>query len=129
MGDTYRFVGENHYHDGERLDRGDVVELTEHEADQFDHKFEPVDDGEPEPEDDGTADGETATEPEDDASGDDVDDVTDEELQEVLDGTNDEVAEALATGEYDDHLDRLEELEREADARKGALDAIDERRE
>ena len=126
MGDPYRFVGENHYHDGDRLDRDDVVELTEHEADQFAHKFEPVDDGQSEPTDDGTADAETATEPEDDASGDDV---TDEELQEVLDGTNDEVAEALATAEYDDYLDRLEELEREADARKGALDAIDERRE
>ena len=77
MGDTYRFVGENHYHDGDRLDRGDIVELTEHEADQFAHKFEPVDDGQSEPTDDGSADAETATEPEDDASGDDETDPDD----------------------------------------------------
>lgn len=59
----------------------------------------------------------------------DVQEVSDEELREVLDGTNDEVAETLATGEYDDHLDRLAELEAAGEGRKGATEAIEERRE
>lgn len=65
----------------------------------------------------------------DEADAEDVQEASDEELREVLDGTNDEVAEALATGEYDDHLDRLAELEAAGEDRKGAIEAIKERRE
>lgn len=47
----------------------------------------------------------------------------------VLDGNVDEVADALATGEYDDELDAIEDAENAGEDRTGVQDAIDERRE
>lgn len=55
----YRVVGDNHYHDGERLRTGDVFTPTESELAAFGHKFEPVDDDEDE-----DAEGEAEVEPE-----------------------------------------------------------------
>lgn len=43
-GRQYRLVGDNHYHDGERLRTGDVFVPTERELEAFGFKFEPVED-------------------------------------------------------------------------------------
>jgi len=112
--------GEHEFDDEDRVD-----EYLDHRSGNWERVENPTD---------ATADDEavpeTIDEDGDDVGGeDDVQEVSDEELLEVLDGTNDEVAEALATGEYDDHLDRLAELETDGKDRKGATDAIEERRE
>lgn len=67
----YRFVGSNHYHDGERLEHGDVVELNEGERQYFAHKFEPVEDDSEGG--DADAEAETADDETDDTDTDDTD--------------------------------------------------------
>lgn len=115
--------GEHEFDDEDR-----VEEYLGHRSGNWERVEAPTDataDEEAVPE---TIDEEQADDDEEDEA-EDVQEVSDEELQEVLDGTNDEVAEALATGEYDDHLDRLAELEAAGEDRKGAKTAIEERRE
>lgn len=38
-----RFTGVNHYHDGERLESGDIVELTEEQYENWSYQFERLD--------------------------------------------------------------------------------------
>lgn len=66
--------------------------------------------------------------PEDVDEGEESDDQAEEaqdEVDELLEGTNDEVADALETGEYDDRLDDIEERA----TRSGVQDAVDDRRD
>lgn len=64
----YRVVGDNHYHDGDRLRTGDVFTPTEDELAAFGHKFEPVGDAEDvAPEDEAEAEAETGAEADDEA--------------------------------------------------------------
>lgn len=50
------------------------------------------------------------------------------EMPELAELTVDEVEEELASGDYDDVLDRLEELEEDGKDRQGVYDAIEGRR-
>lgn len=51
------------------------------------------------------------------------------EVEAVMSGTLSELEDALATGEYDAHLDQLDEYERQNKDRDGAYERIDRRRE
>ena len=128
-----RFTGVNHYHDGELLQEGDVVELSEAEYDAFGYQFARLDEpeasnedvqdsagDEPEADDDGSnSEGEESPE----------DEQTESELHDLLDQSVPDLRNILETGEYDEQLDRLEEIESEGDDRTTAHEAIQERRE
>lgn len=51
------------------------------------------------------------------------------EVEAVMSGTLSELEDALATGEYDAYLDRLEEYERQNKDRDGAYERIGRRRD
>lgn len=55
--------------------------------------------------------------------------VDEPDWRSILDGSVDDVRDALATGEFDAHLDALAHQEREGENRTTALDAIDARRD
>lgn len=119
-----RLIGANHYDDGEPLEEGDIVELTEEQYEAFEFKFERLDDEDIDVDEDEVVD----QTPDDTEEGEDEVDV-DDELVDVLDGTVSDVEEAVQSGDYDDRLTELEEAEREGDERTGVLDAIADRRQ
>ena len=132
-----RFTGYNQYHDGERLEQGDVVELTEEQYDQWDYQFELLDDG-PEDETDTPEEPEEGEDESDDTQGGETEESEEEPADESEGGVGDpadlptvsELEDRLAAGEYDDRLDELEIAERSRDSpRDTALEAIEARKE
>lgn len=130
-----RFTGSNHYHDGEPLEEGEVVELTEEQFEQWDYQFVRLDSANGE---NATSDTENGISPDDEgdkspsqrkseseaASG------SESSPDNVVDLTVAELESALSDGEYDDRLDELEIEERSKDnPRKTALEAIEDRKE
>lgn len=137
-----RFTGSNHYHDGERLERGDVVELTEDQYQLWHYQFVRLD----EDSDGGESSESTETDSESEES--DSDDEADEsssedeesaeetesdsekeEIAELLEGTVDEVGSEISSGDYDDRLDEIEVEEMRGEERKMVIDAVEDRRE
>ena len=126
-----RWTRDSTFHDGQRNFRArgpGVYDVPEDAVEKYlEHRsgaWERVDDGGGEESDDDQED-EQDGEPEKESAA----EISEDELAEVLDGTIGEVEEALATGDYDDVLDRLEALEEDGEDRKGVYSAIDDRRE
>lgn len=59
----------------------------------------------------------------------DGDETETDEIDDLLDGTIPEIEEALASGDYDDRLDEVEQREDAGEDRSGVQEAIDNRRD
>ena len=133
MSDTqrYTFTGINHRKDGELLESGKEVELTDSEYAAAPHKFEPVGDADASSEslanaaaDSGGEDTE-GTEDAENAAGDD-------EIagaEEFVDNNVGPIQEAIEAGDADGHLAAVREAENEGENRSTVHDALDDRAE
>lgn len=123
---TYRLVRGDHYHKGERLERGDTFEPSDTEIQTAGHKLEPVAD---------TGSAVNASTETAEASAPDTRIPTPEDhnfpggfdnAEAFVDRTPlSKVVEDLESGDYDGHLDAIEA----AAERQGVLDEVAERRE
>ena len=121
-----RITGYNHYNDGEPLEQGDVIELTEAQYEQWSYQFERLDDDSDE---DSSDDAESDSGNDSDEVHDGDEESPDDDLSELVEQSVSDMRNLLETGEYDDRLDELYELEVANNDRTTAKEAIDERRE
>jgi hypothetical protein len=130
MSDTqrYTFTGINHRKDGELLESGAEVELTDSEYAAAPHKFEPVGDA-----DASSKSSANATEDSDGEDGEDGENAAgDDEIagaEEFVDNNVGPIQEAIEAGDADDHLAAVREAENEGENRSTVHDALDDRAE
>lgn len=105
----YRVVGTNHYHEGERLERGETFTPTERELEAFSTKLEPVEGSS----NDAEADAEDAGEEFD--------------ADAFVDRNTGPVTDDIEAGDVDDHLDAVREAEEDGADRKTVKEALDDR--
>lgn len=131
-----RFTGVNHYHDGEKLDQGDIVELTDEQYAEWSYQFERVEspsDSE-DSEENETEEPESTESPESEPSEDDSSESADEGAGEpkveTFDPGNYTIPELQSeVSEIDDEmvLTEIRKVEQSNDDRTGAKQVIDER--
>lgn len=144
-----RFIGQNHYHEGERIEQGDIIDLTEGQYDRWSYQFELLESEDSEEDSEAEIAEESESEAESESSEDSGDspleeeespqsdseeserkaEISDEYIKETLQRTVPEVEDALESGEFDDALDRVESTEYAGENRRGVMEAIEDRRE
>ena len=130
MSDTqrYTFTGINHRKDGELLESGTEVELTDSEYAAAPHKFEPVGDADASSEssanDTADSDGEGTEDAENAADDDEI-----AGAEEFVDNNVGPIQEAIEAGDADGHLAAVREAENEGENRSTVHDALDDRAE
>ena len=124
----YTFTGINHRKDGELLESGKEVELTDSEYAAAPHKFEPVGDADASSESSATApadsDGESTEDAENAAGDDEI-----AGAEEFVDNNVGPIQEAIEAGDADGHLAAVREVENEGENRSTVHDALDDRAE
>ena len=140
-----RFTGKNHYHDGESLEQGDVVEISEREFERWSYQFVSLED-EDSSDEDGSESSESVRESAESVSDEEAyESVTEEkesadeaesdsendgdEIPDLLDLNVPEIEEEIEAGHFDDRLDQVEIEESLGDDRFGVKDAVESRRD